>query len=154
VDDATQLAVAERLSIVVGRFNRRIRTATGGLSQGLLSALATVARCGPLRLADLAAIETVSAPSITRIVADLEARGLVARSADPLDGRAALIALTIEGGRAVTEARAARTEATSELLDVLGASDLASVAAALPALESMVGSPGVPLKSRAQTLAR
>ena len=150
MDDTAQLAIAERLSIVVGRFNRRIRTAKGGLSQGLLSALATVERCGPLRLAELAAVETVSAPSITRIVAGLEARGLVARTTDPLDGRAALIAVTVRGSRAVAEARAARAEATSELLDALGSAELASVAAALPALESMVG----PLKLRDETLAR
>ncbi len=150
MDDTAQLAIAERLSIVVGRFNRRIRTAKGGLSQGLLSALATVERCGPLRFAELAAVETVSAPSITRIVADLEARGLVARTADPLDGRAALIAVTVKGSRAVSEARAARAEATSELLDALGSAELASVAAALPALESMVG----PLKLRDETLTR
>jgi DNA-binding MarR family transcriptional regulator len=154
VDDAAQLAIAERLSVVVGRFNRRIRTAKGGLSQGLLSALATVEKCGPLRLAELAAIETVSAPSITRIVADLEARGLVVRATDPLDGRASLIAVTVKGSEAVAEAKAARSEATSELLDVLEAADLASVAAALPALESMVGSPSAPLKLRDETLAR
>lgn len=154
MDDTAQLAIAERLSIVVGRFNRRIRTAKGGLSQGLLSALATVERCGPLRLAELAAVETVSAPSITRIVAGLEARGLVARTTDPLDGRAALIAVTVRGSRAVAEARAARAEATSELLDALGSVELASVAAALPALESMVEPLNAPRKLRDETLAR
>lgn len=139
MDETRQHAVAERLAIVVGRFNRRIRSATGGLSQGLLSALATIARCGPIRLADLATIETVSAPSVTRMVAELERRGLVTRTADPLDGRAWLIGMTNDGLDAITEARNARTEATSELLDVLGNEGLRSVEAALTALESMVG---------------
>jgi DNA-binding MarR family transcriptional regulator len=64
-----------RLSLAVGRLNRRLRGAGGGLSHGLLSALATVSKDGPLRLAELAQIEQVSAPSTTRLVAELEAKG-------------------------------------------------------------------------------
>ena len=61
-------SVAARLAFVVGRFNRRLIAATGGLSHGLLSALSTIAKQGPIRLADLAQVELVSAPSITRLV--------------------------------------------------------------------------------------
>ncbi|MDP9028224.1 MAG: MarR family transcriptional regulator, partial [Actinomycetota bacterium] len=66
---------AERLTLVVGRLNRRLQAATGGLSHGLLSTLAVLTKHGPLRLSDLAQLEDVSAPSMTRTIAELESRG-------------------------------------------------------------------------------
>lgn len=132
-------AVAGRLAFVVGRLNRRLVGASGGLSHALLSALATVAKKGPIRLADLAQIEMVSAPSITRVVAELETRGLVARSADPDDGRAYLMQVTEAGMAAVLRARAARAEVMAELLAELAPADVAAIAEALPALEGIVG---------------
>src|ERR1700712_3803248 len=68
---------AERLALVFGRMNRRLQAATGGLSHGLLSALAVVTKNGPLRLSDLAQLEAVSAPTMTRTIAELETRGYV-----------------------------------------------------------------------------
>jgi DNA-binding MarR family transcriptional regulator len=130
---------AARLAIIVGRFNRRLRSATGGLSHGLLSALASVTKHGPIRLADLAQLEQVSAPSITRMVAELETRGLVARTTDPADGRAALIEVTRAGTDAVLLARSARAEVASELLMTLDGDEIATIDAALPALERMIG---------------
>jgi len=132
-------AVASRLAFVVGRLNRRLVGASGGLSHALLSALATVAKKGPIRLADLAQVEMVSAPSITRVVAELETRGLVARSADPDDGRAFLMQVTEAGMAAVLRARAARAEVMAELLAELAPADVAAIAEALPALEGIVG---------------
>ena len=132
-------SVAARLAFVVGRFNRRLIAATGGLSHGLLSALSTIAKQGPIRLADLAQVELVSAPSITRLVAELETRGLVARRVDPLDGRAFLIAVTPAGLEALGQARRARAAAVHESLARLDPSDAAAIEAALPALERAIG---------------
>jgi DNA-binding MarR family transcriptional regulator len=131
-------SVAARLAFVVGRFNRRLTPASGGLSHGLLTALASVAKRGPLRLADLASLENVSAPGATRIVAELETRGLVERAVDPDDGRAVLIKVTQAGGEAILRARAARAGVIAELLKELGPSDVAKVEAALPALEKVL----------------
>jgi DNA-binding MarR family transcriptional regulator len=132
-------AVPARLAFAVGRLNRRLVGATGGLSHGLLSALATIAKSGPMRLADVAQIENVSAPSVTRVIAELESRGLVARNADATDGRAFLIQVTDAGMEAVVLARAARAQATKTLLEILDESELAALEAALPALERVVG---------------
>jgi DNA-binding MarR family transcriptional regulator len=132
-------AVSARLSYAVGRVNRRLVGATGGLSYGLLSALATVAKSGPMRLAEVARVETVSAPSVTRVIAELEFRGLVVRSSDTTDGRAFLIEVTPAGMDAVIRARAARSEATAKLLEILDDDELASIEAALPALEKVFG---------------
>src|SRR6478609_1289905 len=83
--------VAGRLALAVGRLNRRIRSSTGGLSHGQLSALSTIVRNGPLRPSELAAIEVAAAPTITRIVAELETRGLVERTPDPQDRRSLFV---------------------------------------------------------------
>ncbi len=127
--------VPARLSLVVGRLNRRLALAPGGLSHGLLMSLATVAKRGSLRLAELAQIEQVSAPSMTRTVAELEARGLVVRGEDPDDGRAIRLEVTPAGLDAILRARAARADVIAEILSGLDASDLERIEAALPALE-------------------
>ena len=128
-----------RLALVTGRLNRRLRTAGGGLSHGLLSALATISKQGPLRLAELAQVEQVSAPSTTRLVAELEAKGLVSRTPDPDDGRAILISVTEAGQRTVLVARSARADVMAELLERLAPDEVAAIAVALPALEKTIG---------------
>jgi DNA-binding MarR family transcriptional regulator len=139
VSDYAPADVPARLAFAVGRMNRRYASATGGLSHGLLSALATVAKRGPIRLADLASVEAVSAPSITRVVAELEHRGLIARRSDPTDGRASLLEVTQTGLDAIFQARAARAEVTANLLELLTDDEVATVEAALPALEKILG---------------
>ena len=131
-------SVPARLALVVGRLNRRLALAPGGLSHGLLTALAMVAKRGPLRLAELAQLEGVSAPGATRLVAELETRGLVGRSVDPDDGRAFRIQVTDAGTDAILRARAARAKVVAELLGGLSAADLAKIEAALPALEKVI----------------
>jgi len=130
---------AERLALVVGRLNRRMQAATGGLSHGLLSAMAVIAKRGPLRLSDLAQLEGVSAPSMTRTVAELEARGYVMRQPDPVDGRAVLITAADAGTAAILDARTTRAQLVAELLDGISPQDAATIAAALPALERLTG---------------
>jgi DNA-binding MarR family transcriptional regulator len=130
-------SVPARLALVVGRLNRRLALAPGGLSHGLLTALATVSKRGPLRLAELAQLEGVSAPGATRIVAELETRGLVGRTVDPDDGRAFRIQVTPAGADAILRARAARATVVAELLDRLSPAELAEIEAALPALEKV-----------------
>ena len=53
---------------------------------------------GPVRLTVLAALVDISQPSMTQLVQRLERRGLVERSVDPADRRAALVTIT-DGGR-------------------------------------------------------
>ena len=130
-------SAAERLTLVIGRLNRRLQAATGGLSHGLLSAMSVIAKHGPLRLSDLAQIEGVSAPSMTRMVSELEARGYVVRSPDPADGRAVLVAAADAGTAAVLDSRATRAHLVVELLASLDEEDAAAIAAALPALERL-----------------
>ena len=123
---------------MIGQLTRRLRSARGGLSHSLLSTLVSVAKHGPLRLADLAQAELVSAPSITRLVAELEGKALVSRTPDPADGRASLIQVTDAGLEAVQVARRVRQQMVADLLGPLSADEVASIEAALPALERLI----------------
>lgn len=123
---------------MIGQLTRRLRSARGGLSHSLLSTLVSVAKHGPMRLADLAQAELVSAPSITRLVAELEGKALVSRTPDPADGRASLIQVTDAGLEAVQVARRVRQQMVAELLGPLSADEVASIEAALPALERLI----------------
>jgi DNA-binding MarR family transcriptional regulator len=129
--------VTGRLALVVGRLYRRLRTGDGELSHGLFSALATTSKFGPIRLAELAQRELVSAPSITRLVTELESQGLVEREVDPADGRAFLINATAAGHEIIQSARSARAAIIAELLDGLDGEDYEALLAALPALERL-----------------
>src|SRR3954469_11654864 len=90
--------LAPRLRLAIARTARRLRQeAGGGLSPSLNAALVTVERHGPLTPSELADRERVQRPTIPRVIVKLEAAELVARTADPLDGRSSLIALTPKG---------------------------------------------------------
>jgi DNA-binding MarR family transcriptional regulator len=136
--------VAGRLALAVGRLNRRIRSATGGLSHGQLSALSTIVRSGPMRPSEVAAVENVAAPTVTRLVAELETRGLVERSADPDDGRSFFVGATDAGVELLLEARSDRARAITHILDGLEPAQVDALRAALPALEeaARVARPG------------
>ncbi|BDZ47634.1 MarR family winged helix-turn-helix transcriptional regulator [Naasia aerilata] len=130
--------VAARLALVLGRLNRLIRPTTGDLTQSQLSALSSIVRLGPLRSGDLARIESVTPPSMTRLMGGLEATGLVERTADPDDGRAALLSATPAGVEAVLRARAHRARRLGVLLAGLDDEAMDTLDAATDILERTV----------------
>lgn len=77
-------------------------------SHSQLSALATLFRTGPMTIGELAGAERVRPPTMTRIVAALEERGLVRREPSPQDGRVVHVVVTDEGRRAHQEYRKRR----------------------------------------------
>ncbi len=95
-----QLAATLRYSIM--RLNRRLRRArpVSELTMNQLSVLASLELAGAMTPRELADTERVQPPTITRIVAKLEDRGLVQRSPHPTDGRQVILAPT-EGARAL-----------------------------------------------------
>ncbi|MGW2661865.1 MarR family winged helix-turn-helix transcriptional regulator [Nocardia tengchongensis] len=106
----------------------------GALSSGAASALATVARSGPLRLGDLANIERVSAPTMSRIVTGLEKGGYLTRGADPEDGRAQLLTATAAAHDLVTGLTSARIQRFAAALETLTPAQRASVGSGLDTL--------------------
>ncbi|WP_144763255.1 MarR family winged helix-turn-helix transcriptional regulator [Curtobacterium sp. 9128] len=127
--------VAARLAAAVGRINRRARSDSASLGYGIVSALATIQRHGPLRPGDISRIEVVTKPTMTRILTELEQRGFIAREADPTDGRAFKVSVTPEGIAAVEAARNQRTGIVASLITDLPSDDLDAIANALGALE-------------------
>jgi len=97
---AAELAPALRDAIT--RLNRRVRQArpVGDLTLTQLSALTSLQLAGALTPRELADIERVRPPTMTKIVGKLEERGLVTRSPHPTDRRQVILAAT-EQGRAV-----------------------------------------------------
>lgn len=141
--------VAARLALVLGRLNRLIRPTTGDLTQSQLSALSSIVRLGPLRSGDLARIESVTPPSMTRLMGGLEASGLVGRTADPDDGRAALLSATPAGVEAVLRARAHRARRLGALLASLDDAAIDALDVATDILERTVE--GEPARSAARS---
>jgi len=131
--------LAARLRLVLNRLARRLRSQTpGDLSPSLTSALVTVELRGPISLGQLASRERVTPPSVTRMVASLEERGLVRREADPADRRVAHVSLTAEGRRTVQRTRTRKTAYLAKRLHKLDESELAVVRQALPVLERLL----------------
>jgi DNA-binding MarR family transcriptional regulator len=69
-----------------------------------------------LRLCDLAERLGIDSPAVTRKVQQLEHLGLVARSPDPVDGRASRLVLTRDGKRSIERLLDARRLWLEELL--------------------------------------
>src|SRR5690349_18799609 len=87
----TTAEVAGRLRLAVARLHRILRQqADLGITPTKLAHLATINREGPLTLGDLATLERVAPPTVTKVVKGLEAQGLVRREADPDDKRVTL----------------------------------------------------------------
>lgn len=83
--------------------------------------LSLVEELGPARITALAAIDDTSQPTMTAQVQRLEARDWIARTPDPDDARAHLVALTDAGRDVLAQARAARAAALAPVLDRLAA---------------------------------
>ncbi|MEU4622519.1 MarR family transcriptional regulator [Actinoplanes sp. NPDC023801] len=91
--------LAKTLRDAIIRFSRRVRQArpVGDLTFSQLSALTSLQLAGALTPRELADMERVQPPTMTKIVGKLEERGLVARTPHPTDGRQVILAPTDEG---------------------------------------------------------
>jgi DNA-binding MarR family transcriptional regulator len=86
---------------------------------------------GPLGMTELSRIMSIERSSLTSMVDRLERRSLVARSADPADRRACLIALTDDGRALAHEAHDAYTSRIEALTTDLAATHRAHVLKAI-----------------------
>jgi DNA-binding MarR family transcriptional regulator len=131
--------LATRLRLGITRTARRLRQEAGGdLSPTLTAALATIARHGPLTPSELAARERVQRPTATRLLARLEAPGLVARTADPLDRRSSLVAVTPDGEALLAELRTRKDAYLARRLRALSPEDRATLHRASGILERLL----------------
>lgn len=105
----------------------RVEDEESGIGPARLPALSVLVFGGPARLTDLARVEQVRPPTMTKIVTGLEAAGLARRVADERDARATRVEATARGARLLAEGRRRRVARlaaglrglTGEELDVL-----------------------------------
>jgi len=104
IKNQVEIPLAERaahLRTAIVRTARRLRqeaaAETSGLTPTSVAALATIERHGPLTPSEIAEIERVKRPTITRTLGCLEREGLIDRAADPADGRSALVSVNAAG---------------------------------------------------------
>ena len=131
--------LAARLRLAVTRLSRRLRhQGETGISASQLSALATVDRCGPMTLGDLAAAEQVQPPSMTRIVARLEEAGLVARQVCQEDRRVARVRVTGTGRELLQRSRTRKDAYLARRLRTLDDADRTVMAEVVGVLEQLL----------------
>lgn len=137
---ATVDVFPSQLRLVVMRLARRLRQeAAADITLSQFSALSSVERLGPLSLKELAEVERVTPPSMTRISTCLEERGLVERSADAADRRVARLAITSVGRQVLEHSRGRRNAYLAERLRTFSPEDRVALERALPILERLTG---------------
>jgi DNA-binding MarR family transcriptional regulator len=135
--------LASSLRLAITRTARRLRQQSDpALSLSQASALSSIERAGPLTPSELARIEQVQRPTISRVSARLAQAGLIERMPDELDGRGARLRLTPEGRRTVRELRSRKTAYLAERLERLDPEDRAVLARASGLLERLLEDEG------------
>ena len=102
--------LSSRLRPALLRLTRIVRNQRVDMSITLtqLSAMGTLLNHGPMSAGELANCERVQPPSMTKVLANLEERGLVRRDSHPTDRRQAIIAITPAGEELLDSERRSR----------------------------------------------
>ena len=131
--------LADRLHSAAIHLLRRLRgeDEASGLSAPRLSALSVLVFGGARTIGELAAAEQVSAPTISRLVRDLERDGLVLREADAADARRQRIRATAAGETLLIAGRRRRVERLAGDVAALTAAERELLARAAPLLERL-----------------
>ena len=134
----TDTQLASRLRLSVMRLARVLRQkAQDPVTPSQLSALFSVERDGPVTISELAALEGVQPPTMTRIVAALEEQALVVREADPADRRVSRLHITTAGRRLLERNRGRKTAYLASRIRGMSAEDIDVLERAAALLERM-----------------
>ncbi len=135
----TDSAVHLRMAIV--RTARRLRQEAAAEASGLTptstSALASIDVHGPLTPSELAAIERVKRPTMTRTLGCLEREGLIERTPDPSDGRSSLVAINAAGRERLRRLRGRKNAYLARLMRELSAEEVETLERAAEILDRM-----------------
>ena len=113
-------AVADSISGLlrtVRKAKARMMSKRGDVESAMVLLLHTVAETGPVRASTLAASVQSDLSTVSRQAATLVSSGLLERRADPVDGRAGLLALTPAGEASLAEHVQARAAFFENVLD-------------------------------------
>jgi DNA-binding MarR family transcriptional regulator len=136
--DQASAQLAQELRPGLLRLSRVMRNqGDATLTVTLTSALATVWTRGPLSAGELAAVERVQPPSMTKIISGLEERGLVRRQPHPHDKRQAIIEITDSGRELLDAERRSRDAWLTKRLATLTDEQRELLRAAAPVLATL-----------------
>lgn len=132
-------ACVSTLRFAVMRLSRRLKNqrVEESLSPTEMQVLATLARCGSATPGELARREHVQPPSMTRIIAMLEEKGLVRREPHPEDRRQVVVSSTEQAQAILEQSRDKRDAWLAELASGLDEQEWAALRAAAPVLERL-----------------
>jgi DNA-binding MarR family transcriptional regulator len=132
------LDLADRLHSAAIHLLRRLRRTdlATGVNPAQLSAL-SVLMGGPRTIGELAAAEQVRVPTMSRLVRELEAAGLISRERDPRDARIVWVQWTARGERVLQQGRELRITALAARLQGLSAAERRTLLLAVALLERL-----------------
>ena len=137
--DGPAWEIADRLHSAAIHLLRRARRTDPltGVPTAQLSAL-SVLMSGPRTLGELAAAEQVRAPTMSRLVGEMERAGVARKATDPIDARIVRVHVTAKGVRALERGRAMRIEAIERLVAARSPADRAALERAVSLLEDVL----------------
>ena len=142
VQSDSGLATAMRIS--VSRLARRLRVERLGLSETeavlsdiQLAALSALERHHSMTPGELAEHEKVQPPSMTRVIAVLEERGLVLRAPHATDRRQVVLTVTPQGRELVQRVRQRRNAWLAQRLQELTEDERVVLRSAAPIIEKL-----------------
>jgi DNA-binding MarR family transcriptional regulator len=132
--------VADRLHSAAIHLLRRLRVEDEalGISAPRLSCLSVLVFAGPTRIGELARIEQVEPPTMTRLVDGLVRDGLAVREPDPDDARAVRVRATPRGERTLQRGRTKRVDTLRAALATLSPTELGALGEGVEVLERVL----------------
>ena len=126
---------------------RRLRQEAGtDLGPSQVAALATIERHGPLTPSELAVLERVQRPTVTRTLGCLDREGLIERTPDPSDGRSSLVSVNAAGRERLRRLRGRKNAYLARRMREMPAADVATLERAAQILEGMLESEDAPAR--------
>jgi len=141
VIDTTLTDSAARLRMAIVRTARRLRQEAAAEATDLTptstAALATIERHGPLTPSELAEIERVKRPTVTRTLGCLDRAELIERTPDPADGRSSLVSINSAGRERLRRLRGRKNAYLARRMRDLPAADVETLERAAEILDRM-----------------
>ncbi|MFD5462243.1 MarR family winged helix-turn-helix transcriptional regulator [Kitasatospora sp. NPDC127059] len=144
-DEEALVAVEREVGLMFRRGRARVaelsRRVHPGLDGMAYSMLGYIEQAGRVRVTDVGVHFAVGKGTVSRQIRALEELGLVAREADPLDRRAALVSLTEDGRRRYESARDVRMRRVREVMNGWPREDVDRFAELLHRFNEVLGEP-------------
>lgn len=134
-----------QLTDVVNRLRRALRTSIRSdypwetLPMAQVEMLQTLAEASPTRVSDLASRMRLANSTVSGLLGQMLVAGLVERSIDPADRRQSVVTLTEPGKAQLADWQQAHELRLTAAVTGMSDADRAVIAAALPALDRLVG---------------